>query len=64
VVPIDDVVLLLRQRTDEDYYRAVNQYGIWARTPRSAVDAPLDRVTVKHTGTRTDHRPHGLRSWR
>jgi hypothetical protein len=41
VLPIDDVVLLLRQRTDEPYYRTVNLYGIWVRTTRSAVDAPL-----------------------
>jgi hypothetical protein len=42
-LPIDRVLLVLRQRKDADYYRVVNGYGIWASTARSVIDAPLER---------------------
>jgi hypothetical protein len=45
-LPIDNVVLLLRQRTDEEYYTVVNEYGIWAATTRRHVDVPLSFETV------------------
>jgi hypothetical protein len=41
-LPIEQVLLILRQRDDEDYYRVVNGYGIWASTTRSPIDAPLE----------------------
>ena len=41
VLPIDRVVLLLRKRSDADYHRLVNGFGIWAETTRAALDAPV-----------------------
>jgi hypothetical protein len=41
-LPVEQVVLLLRQRSDRDYHRVVNGYGIWAATVRSPIDAPLE----------------------
>lgn len=39
-LPIDQVVMLLRG-SDAESYRVVNGYGIWARTTRAPIDAPL-----------------------
>jgi hypothetical protein len=42
-LPSESLLLLLRRRADrDDEYRVVNGYGLWARTRRAAVDAPLN----------------------
>jgi len=41
-LPIERVLLVLRQRSDAGSYRVVNGYGIWASTERSVIDAPLE----------------------
>lgn len=42
MLPHSSVVFLLRKRSDQDSYRVVNGYGIWARTLRHEVDAPMN----------------------
>lgn len=43
-LPSDPALLLLRKRQDDGSFRAVNGYGIWAATSRSALDAPLSEL--------------------
>lgn len=40
-LPNTPVLVFARKRKDRDAFRPVNGYGIWAKTPRAAVDTPL-----------------------
>ena len=43
-IPDASVLVFARKRMDQDTYRPVNGYGIWAATPRAALDTPLEPV--------------------
>jgi hypothetical protein len=40
-IPDSPVLVFARRRGDRDAYRPVNDFGLWAKTPRAAIDTPL-----------------------
>jgi hypothetical protein len=49
-LPMENVVVFLRRRTDFDLYTVVNGWGIWAETSRDPLDAPLNPERLGNGG--------------
>jgi hypothetical protein len=49
-LPMNNVVMFLRDRGDLPLYRVVNGWGIWAETSRDRLDAPLNPQRIGDGG--------------
>ncbi len=49
-LPMENVVMFLRRRSDLPLYRVANGWGIWAKTSRDALDAPLNPERIGDGG--------------
>lgn len=49
-LPMKDVVMFVRRRKDLPLYRVANGWGIWAKTTRDSLDAPLNVERVGDGG--------------